>query len=54
MGKQRATRPTRKQKELLKANRLVPENWLVLSEQSGVLNIINKATQRTRSVKTGG
>ena len=52
MAKTRAIRPTRKQKELLKLNRLVPENWLVVNEQDGMLNIINKTTQKVRSVKT--
>lgn len=50
MGRPRATKPTRKQKILLKASGLVPENWLVLKETAEELVTVNRGSGRTRRV----
>ena len=51
MGKQRAIRPTRRQKEIIRANRLAPENWLVIKEDGGILNIVHKVSKKMRELK---
>ena len=51
MGRPRATKPTRKQKILLKASGLVPENWLVLKEDTTELVAVSRGSGRTRRAK---
>lgn len=47
----RGIKPTRKQKERIKANRLDYNNWLVLKEEGENLTIIHKQTGTTRVLK---
>ena len=51
MGRPRATKPTRKQKILMKTSGLVPENWLVLKEDATELVAVSRGSGRTRRVK---
>lgn len=51
MGKQRARKPTRKQKELLSKKGLVPGNWFVEKETDGLLQVVNKTTKNRRALK---
>lgn len=51
MGKSRATKPTRKQKILMKTANMVPENWLVLKEDATELVAVSRGSGRTRRVK---
>jgi len=46
----RAIRPTRRQKELIRRKRLIPDNWLVLSENDGCLTLVNKETKKQRTI----
>lgn len=50
MGKKRPTRPTRRQKEVMRKKRFVPKNWLVVSESNGELTLINKETKNLRTI----
>ena len=47
----RGIKPTRKQKERIKAHRLDYNNWLVLKEEGETLTIIHKQTGTTRTLK---
>lgn len=47
----RGIKPTRKQKERIKANRLDYNNWLVLKEEGKDLTIIHKQTGTIRMLK---
>ena len=51
MGRSRATKPTRKQKILMKTSNMVPENWLVLKETAEEMIAVNRGSGRTRRVK---
>lgn len=51
MGKMRAKRPTRRQKELIRLHNLKPENWLVSKDDREELNLVNKNTNRTRVIR---
>lgn len=50
MGRPRATKPTRKQKILMKNANMVPQNWLVLKETAEELVAVNRGSGRTRRV----
>lgn len=50
MAKTRAIRPTRRQKEAINNKRLIPDNWLVLHEENGLLTIIHKKTKKQRVI----
>ena len=50
MGKSRATKPTRKQKILMKTANVVPQNWLVLKETAEELVAVNRGSGRTRRI----
>lgn len=43
--------PTRKQKVLIKKNRLNPENWLVIKVFSDRICIQNKSSKKIRELK---
>jgi len=45
--------PTRKQKVMLKDSGLNPENWLVVRNTAGQLQLINRATGRQRVILYG-
>lgn len=51
MGRPRATKPTRKQKILMKASGPVPKNWLILKEDATELVAVSRGSGRTRRVK---
>ena len=54
MGRSRVTKPTRKQKILMKTANMVPQNWqnwLVLKETAEELVTVNRGSGRTRRVK---
>ena len=51
MGRSRATKPTRKQKILMKSKNMVPQNWLVLKEDDAELTIVNRGSAKTRRIK---
>ncbi|PWW06293.1 hypothetical protein DFQ01_103195 [Paenibacillus cellulosilyticus] len=46
-------RPTRKQKELMSAYKLHPDNWLVLSDTPQELLLLNRVKGTTRTVRKG-
>lgn len=50
MGRSRATKPTRKQKILMKSKNMVPQNWLVLKETEKELVAVNRGSGRTRRI----
>ncbi|WP_177214626.1 DUF6906 family protein [Anaeromicropila populeti] len=50
MGKQRAIRPTRRQKEIIENNHLISANWLVVSEQDDCMLLESKKNGRTRKI----
>ncbi|WP_416729231.1 DUF6906 family protein [Fictibacillus sp. JL2B1089] len=43
-------KPNRQQKELIKANRLVPENWLIFKNVGGYLHLIHRETGTTKKI----
>ncbi|MCM1330967.1 MAG: hypothetical protein NC253_16220 [Ruminococcus sp.] len=43
----RATRPTRRQKQVIDGLRLTVENYLVVSETAAAITLYNKATGKT-------
>jgi len=45
--------PTRKQKVVLKESGLNPENWLVVKNITGQLQLINRTTGRQRVILYG-
>lgn len=47
----RGKKPTRKQKELIKKNRLNTDNWLVIKSPPGELHIIHRYTSTKRVIK---
>lgn len=47
----RAIRPTRRQKELIRRKRLIPDNWLVVNENDGYLTLVHKETKRQRTIE---
>jgi len=51
MKKQRAVRPTRKQKEIIKRHKLEPRNWLVVAESMKELILLNKISKKRRTIK---
>lgn len=54
MGKQtRPARPTRKQKEEMKAWKLVPENWLVVRDTPSELALVSKSGLKKRTIQRG-
>lgn len=54
MARKRAIRPTRRQKQIISKNRLHPDNWLVVGEDSNMLYLINKSTKRNRKISLKG
>jgi hypothetical protein len=54
MGKMtRPTKPTRKQKIEMKAWKLDPENWLVISDTPSALSLISKGGLKKRYIQRG-
>jgi len=54
LGKQtRPTKPTRKQKEEMKAWKLVPDSWLVVQDTPTELLLISKSGLKKRSIRRG-
>lgn len=51
MGRSRAKKPTRRQKEQMRGAGLIPKNWLVLKETTEELIVVNRGSGRTRRVK---
>lgn len=52
MGKSRARKPTRAEKEMMSAAGLVARNWYVLRcEENGDLLLISKGTGRSRRIR---
>lgn len=51
MGRSRATKPTRRQKEQMRRAGLIPKNWLVLKEDDAELTIVNRGSAKTRRIK---
>lgn len=49
MGRSKATKPTRKQKILMRSAGLVPDHWLTLKESEEELTVVNRGSGRTRS-----
>ncbi len=47
------SRPTRAQKEIISANKLKPENWMVVFESKDTLEIISKRTSQRRVLQKG-
>lgn len=47
----RGKKPTRKQKELIKKNRLNTDNWLVVKSPPGELHIIHRLTSSKRVIR---
>ncbi len=46
----RAKKLTRKMKEIISANGLVPDNWLLIEQTEFYLKIIHKTSGKTRRV----
>lgn len=42
---------TLRQKKLLRANKLIPENWMLVKETADSLQIINKSSRKIREIK---
>ncbi|MNP76771.1 hypothetical protein D3C76_1740720 [compost metagenome] len=54
MGKQtRLTKPTRKQKEEMKAWKLVPDNWLVVSDIPTEMVLVSKNGLKKKTIRRG-
>ena len=51
MGKSKATKPTRDQKEIIMAAGLIWQNWLVLSESDEELHIVSRGAGVSRTLK---
>lgn len=52
MGKStRPSRPTRKQKAEMKAWKLVPENWLVVSDTLPEMELVSKSGMKKRTIR---
>ncbi|NLL20006.1 MAG: hypothetical protein GX262_13480 [Clostridia bacterium] len=43
--------PTRRQKEIIAAKRLNPQNWLVMKAPPGELHIVHRHTSATRVIR---
>jgi sarcosine oxidase gamma subunit len=54
MGKQiRPARPTRRQKEEIKAKRLNPDNWLVAEDKPAELVLVSKDKGKPKVIRRG-
>lgn len=42
---------TLRQKKILRKNKLIPENWMLVSEDPDYLEIINKSSGRIRKIE---
>ena len=42
---------TLRQKKILRANKLIPENWMLVKETADSLQIINKSSRKNREIK---
>lgn len=51
MGKNRATRPTRAQKEAISNAGLIVKNWLVIKDTLDKLVLVSRGSGRTRTIK---
>ena len=51
MGKSRAVKPTRDQKEMIASAGLIWKNWLVIKETPEALHIVSRGTGRNRVIK---
>lgn len=51
MKNARPSKPTRKQKEAMKAAGINWENWLVAGEDSSSITVVNKTTDTRRRIK---
>lgn len=40
-----------RQKKVLRANKLIPENWMLVSEGKNCIEIINKSSGRIRKIE---
>ncbi|MNW69384.1 hypothetical protein D3C74_483760 [compost metagenome] len=54
MGKQtRPTKPTRKQKEEMKAWKLTPDSWLVVSDTPTEMVLVSKKGLKKKTIRRG-
>ena len=53
MGKSKATKPTRRQKELMEKAGLIVCNWLVLKENDRELCLVSRMSGAFRHIKKG-
>lgn len=51
MGKSRATRPTRAQKEVISGVGLIVKNWLVIADKPDALILVSRGSGRSRTIK---
>nr|DAE72609.1 MAG TPA: hypothetical protein [Caudoviricetes sp.] len=51
MGRSRATRPTRAQKEAISAAELIVKNWLVIADKPDALILVSRGSGRSRTIK---
>lgn len=42
---------TLRQKKVLRANKLIPENWMLVKETADSLQVINKTSGRIRKIE---
>lgn len=53
MGKTKAKKPTRDQKELMKKAGLIPKNWLVLDDHETLLHCVSRGNGISRYIRKG-
>lgn len=51
MGRSKAAKPTREQKEVIMTAGLIWSDWLVLSESDEELHIVSRGTGESRTLK---
>lgn len=51
MGKSKASRPTRAQKEIIAGAGLIWKNWLVLRETPEALHLVSRGAGRSRTIE---
>lgn len=42
---------TLRQKKIMRANKLIPENWMLVKETASSLQIVNKSSRKIREIK---
>lgn len=51
MGKTKAKKPTREQKKFIAGHRLIPDNWLVLSDTDTEMRLVSRGNGRNYRIK---